>query len=130
LLGLFSEIRKSNNHIAARNGDRYFSEPCPLVSGMSTGPNVELVSVPGANYVQIGFREHHAFAGTVLGNDFLNFGDHLALTDWSTHVWAVIEVSEKLAVELEYGYFKALEGDNPATRIRELRRRTDVYLPH
>src|SRR5271169_39267 len=97
---------------------------------MNTGPNIELVSVPGADYVHPGFREHHAFASTVLGDDFLNFGDHLALTGGPAHVWAVIEIGEKLAVEFEYGHFETLEGDNPATRICELRCRTDVHLAH
>ena len=97
---------------------------------MNTSPNIELVSVPGANYVHLGLGEHHAFAGTVLGDDFLNFGDHLALTGGSAHVWAVIEIGEKFTVELEYTHLEAFEGDNPATRICELRGRTDVHLPH
>jgi hypothetical protein len=130
LLGLVYNIRKSDNYLVARNGDCYRSKPRPRVSRMNTGPNVELVSVPGANYVHRGFREHHAFAGTVLGDNFLNFGDHLALAGGSAHVWTVIEIGEKLAIELEYGYLESLEGDNPATRICELRRRTDVYLAH
>jgi len=130
LSGLLYNIRKSNNYLAAGNSDRYRSKPCPRVSRMNTGPNVKLVSVPGANYVHLGFREHHAFAGTVLGDNFLNFGDHLALADGSAHVWAAIEIGEKLAIELEYGYLKALKGDNPATWICELRCRTDVYLAH
>jgi hypothetical protein len=40
LLGVLSDIGKSNNDVVARYGDRYFSEPCLRVSGMNTGPNV------------------------------------------------------------------------------------------
>src|SRR5882757_7689458 len=78
LLGVLSDIRKFNNHVVARYGDLYFSELSPRVAGMNAGANIELVSVPGADYMHLGLREHHAFAGTVLGDDLLDLGDHLA----------------------------------------------------
>jgi len=130
LLGVLSDIRKSNNHVIARYGDRYFSEPCPWVSRMNTGSNIELVPVPGANYMHIRLGERHAFAGTILGNDFLDLGNHLTLAGGSAHVRALIEIGEKLAVEFEYGHLEALEGDDPATRICKFRRRTDMHLAH
>jgi hypothetical protein len=130
LLGALSDIRKSNSHVVARYGDRYFSEPCPRVSGMNTGPNIELVPVPGANDMHLGLGERHAFAGTILGDDFLDLGHHLALARGSAHVRALIEIGKEFTVKLEYGHLEALEGDDPATRICKFGRRTDMHLAH
>src|SRR5712691_696843 len=115
LLGVLSDIRKFNNHVVARYGDLYFSELRPRVAGMNAGANIELVSVPGADYMHLGFREHHAFAGTILCDDLLDLGDHLALASRSAHVRALVEVCERRAVIFENGHLEALVGDDLAT---------------
>jgi hypothetical protein len=80
--------------------------------------------------MHLGFGENHALAGTILGDDFLDLGDHLALANRSAHVRASIEIGKEVAVKLEYGYLEAFEGQDPATRICKFRHRTDMHLAH
>src|SRR5260370_29146488 len=73
------DVGDFDNHVVFQNRDRYLSELSSRVSGMDAGPNIELVSVPGADYMHLGLREHHAFARLVLGTELLDLGDHLTL---------------------------------------------------
>ena len=124
------DIRKFNNHVVSQHTDRYFSEASPRVPGMNAGANIELVTVPGADYVHLGLREHHALAGTVLGDYLLDLGDHLTLAGRSARMRTLVKVSKKLPVQFKYADLEVLEGDDLATRICELRRRTDFHVTH
>src|ERR1700759_5655163 len=97
---------------------------------MRAGADVEFEAVPGADDVRLRLGERHALAGLVLGDDLLDLGDHLALTDRSAHVWAQVEIGVELAVELEHPDLEVAEADDFAAGIRKLRRGADIHLTH
>ena len=84
---------------------------------MSTGTDVEFKAVPWAYYMHLGFGEHHALAGAIVGDDLFHLGDHLALTGRPTHVRTMIEVGEELAAKIEHGDFEILEADDLADAV-------------
>src|ERR1700759_4478743 len=97
---------------------------------MRAGADVEFEAVPGADDVRLRLGERHALAGLVLGDDLLDLGDHLALTDRSAHVRTQVEIGVELAVELENPDLEVAEADDLAAGIRKLRRGADIDLTH
>src|SRR5882724_5589400 len=127
---MLARIGHRDDHVAIGDRDLHPPQPRLRIAGMNAGADVELEAVPRADHVHLRLRERHALAGAVVGDDLLDLGDHLALAGWAAHVRTMIEIGVKLAADLEHRDLEALEADELAAGIRELRRRTDVYLTH
>src|ERR1700722_18123233 len=97
---------------------------------MRTSTDVEFKAVPWAYDMHLGFGERHALAGAIVGDDLFHLGDHLALTGRPTHVRTMVEIGEELAAEFEHRDLEALEANDLAAGIREVRRVADIHLAH
>src|SRR4030095_12489109 len=106
--------------IAVGNAHVHLAKPRARVARVLARADVELKAVPGADNVHSRLRERHALAGLVVSDDFLDFSQHLALTGGTAHVRTLIEVGEKLSVELEHRHFEPVEADDLPSWIAEL----------
>jgi hypothetical protein len=119
-----------DEHFATGNTHIQRSQPELRIALMAAGPNIEFVSVPGADDVGLRLREYEAAALAIGGNVLLDPRQDFALAYRATHVRAGVPIGGELPLDVKYADFDAIDLDHSAAGVRKGCNRSQIDFAH